>query len=262
MNYLESLPLFDSVILGIGGLIAGCLAGLLGIGGGILMVPLMVALGIAHTQGVATSSFAMLVISLSGSWQNWRMGNLNFQKILILGFPSLVTAQLGVYLLQYIPSSILMTCFAGLLIANIYLIQLRRNLSKNEDIQVTVKITWLLNLGRFLTGSTAGLLAGLFGIGGGIIMVPLQIMLLGESMNVAASTSLGVVVLSSSSALLGHAIKGNVIYSLGIMLGITGAIGVQLGTRLLPKIITLIASLNSQTNQADNSTKPTPEPLE
>ena len=105
-------------------------------------------------------------------------------------------------------------------------------------------------------------MAGLFGIGGGIIMVPLQIMLLGESMNVAASTSLGVVVLSSSSALLGHAIKGNVIYSLGIMLGITGAIGVQLGTRLLPKIITLIASLNSQTNQADNSTKPTPEPLE
>ncbi|MCL1470421.1 sulfite exporter TauE/SafE family protein [Argonema antarcticum] len=232
-----------SIALGFGGLIAGCLAGLLGIGGGILLVPLMVGLGLTPVQGVATSSFAMLFISISGSWQNWRMGNLNFQKVAILGLPSLLTAQLGVYLIKHIPGYLLMSGFGCLLVANIFVIKLQGSLSKREDTRTDRKETWLLNLGRIFTGSAAGLLAGLFGIGGGIIMVPLQIVLLGEPMNIAAPTSLGVVVLSASSAFTGHALKGNVLYPVGIMLGIAGAIGVQIGTRLLPKIPNLVARL-------------------
>lgn len=232
-----------TIALGLGGLIAGCLAGLLGIGGGILLVPLMVSLGLAPIQGVATSSFAMLFISISGSWQNWRMGKLSFQKVAILGLPSLVTAQLGVYLVKHIPGYLLMSAFGCLLVVNIFVIKLQGSLSKRVDTATERKQSWLLNLGRIFTGSAAGLLAGLFGIGGGIIMVPLQIVLLGEPINIAAPTSLAVVVLSASSAFTGHALKGNVLYPVGILLGITGAIGVQIGTRLLPKIPNLVARL-------------------
>ncbi|MBD2185285.1 sulfite exporter TauE/SafE family protein [Planktothrix sp. FACHB-1355] len=246
MNYLTLIFHSYPLALGFGGLIAGCLAGLLGIGGGIFLVPLMVSLGLTPIQAVATSSFAMLFISISGSLQNWRMGKLNFQKVIILGLPSLATAQLGVYLVKQIPGYLLIGAFGGLLLANIFVIKLQRSFSKTEDIAAPPKHSWLSNLGRFFTGSAAGLLAGLFGIGGGIIMVPLQIALLGEPMNIAAPTSLGVVVLSASSAFTGHAMKGNVLYSIGILLGITGAIGVQIGTRLLPKMPDLIAKLGFQ----------------
>lgn len=245
MNCLAFIPIGDAVTLGFGGLTIGCLAGLLGIGGGILMVPLMVSLGLPPVQGVATSTVAMLLISISGSLQNWRMGQLKFHKVISLGFPSLLTAQVGVYLLQYIPSYILMSCFIVLLLASIFLIQWRRKLSQKEDISQFQTPQWISDLGRIFTGSASGLLAGLFGISGGVIMVPLQIILLGEPMSVAAPTSLGVVVISASSAFMGHAVTGHVLYSVGILLGITGAIGVQIGTRLLPKIPVFFKSSSS-----------------
>lgn len=245
MNSLTLIPPWDSLTLGIGGLIIGCLAGILGIGGGVLLVPMMVALGFTAIESVATSSFVMLLISVSGSLQNWRMGKLSFQKIIVLGLPSLLTAQLGVYLLGYIPSYVLMVACGVLLLANILLIKLRKNLSQVENIQQQPKFPWLLNLGRIFTGSVAGLLAGLLGISGGVVIVPLQIILLGEPMEIAAPTSLGVVVLSVLSAFGTHAVEGNVLYSVGILLGITGAIGAQIGTRILPKIPAFFANLTS-----------------
>lgn len=65
------------LILATGGLFSGILAGLLGIGGGTVLVPLLVTLGYAPIQAVATSSLAILVTSISGSIQNWRMGYFN-----------------------------------------------------------------------------------------------------------------------------------------------------------------------------------------
>ncbi|NER82740.1 MAG: TSUP family transporter, partial [Leptolyngbya sp. SIO1D8] len=78
----------------IAGLLAGILAGLLGIGGGTVMVPILVTLGYEPIQAVATSSLAIIITSLSGSFQNWRMGYLDFRRVLLLGLPALVTAQL------------------------------------------------------------------------------------------------------------------------------------------------------------------------
>ena len=100
---------------------------------------------------------------------------------------------------------------------------------------------------RIFTGGAAGLLAGLFGVGGGVIMVPLQIVLLGETIKGAIQTSLGVIVITAISACLGHAVHGNLwltsdslfeqkIVIGGIIMGMGGLLGAQLSTRLLPKL--------------------------
>jgi len=96
---------------------------------------------------------------------------------------------------------------------------------------------------RIITGSFGGLLAGLFGVGGGVIMVPLQILLLGESIKVAIQTSLGVIVITAFSACIGHAIRGNVLLIPGLLLGFGGLLGVQFSTRFLPKLPDKIVSL-------------------
>lgn len=88
----------------IGGLVAGVLAGFLGIGGGTVLVPLLVALGLAPVQAVATSSLAIVITAGSGSLQNWRMGYLDPRRVLFLGLPALATAQLEfIWLIAWLP---------------------------------------------------------------------------------------------------------------------------------------------------------------
>ncbi|MGL5873938.1 MAG: sulfite exporter TauE/SafE family protein [Xenococcaceae cyanobacterium] len=245
------------LILVAGGLVSGILAGLLGIGGGTVLVPFLVTLGYLPVKSVATSSLAILITSISGSIQNWRMGYVNFKRVFYLGLPAIATAQIGVYLADRIAGYILLSAFGILLLVNIYLVDLRKRLTKStpspsvrEDAEAVrgevssrsdranEQRTSNFNLiaSRIFTGGAAGILAGFFGVGGGVIMVPLQMLLLGEPIKVAIQTSLGVIVITAVSACIGHAIAGNVIYLDGALLGIGGFVGAQISTRVLPKL--------------------------
>lgn len=229
----------DLGILVIGGLVSGLLAGILGIGGGSVLVPLMVYIGFTPINAIGTSSLAILLTSLSGSIQNWRMGYIDWRKISWLGLPALLAAQLGAALAQYIPAHWLLFGFAAMMLTNIYLVGLKQQLVEDKS---SITSTKRHTLSTTLTGSLAGLVAGLAGVGGGAIMVPLQMLLLGETIKVAIQTSLGVVVLTAISATIGHSINGHVLFNQGIILGIGGLLGAQLGTRYLPKLPDTIVS--------------------
>ncbi|MFS8901555.1 sulfite exporter TauE/SafE family protein [Synechococcus sp. H60.2] len=253
----------EGLALAIGGLAAGILAGFLGIGGGTILVPLQVSLGIPPLQAVATSNFSILLTSLAGSIQNWRMGMLDPKRVILLGIPALVTAQGGAILASRLPGYLLLAAFGVLLLSNIYLVELRKTVVAHAQALERPVVAagsqmppWLA---RTLTGGAAGLLAGLFGIGGGIIMVPLQILLLRETLKVAIQTSLGAIVLTATAATLGHAglgnwmanalgfgdgtIRQNVLWLPGLILGTGGLVGVQISTRTLPKLPDEIVSL-------------------
>lgn len=219
-------------LLLISGLFSGLLAGLLGIGGGTVLVPILITMGYSYAQSVATSSLAIVMTSLSGSFQNWRMGYLKWNKVILLGLPGILTAFLGAYLVGQIPKYILEAAFGCLLLLTIYLSNLRQKLEKEEINQKTANPA----LSRLFTGGAAGLLSGLFGVGGGVIMVPLQMMFLGEKIKLAIQTSLGVIMITSISSCLGHAKAGNVLFFQGIVLGMGGLIGAQISTRFLPKL--------------------------
>lgn len=233
------------VVLAVSGLISGVLAGFLGIGGGTVLVPLLVALNYTPVQAVATSSLAILITSISGSIQNWRMGYFDFKRVISIGFPALLTAQLGVYLADRFLPYVLLMAFGLLLITNIYLVDLRQRLTANH--QAIKQQTLNPVLARISTGSAAGILAGLFGVGGGVIIVPLQILLLGESIKVSIQTSLGVIIITAISACIGHALSGNVLFVEGVLLGIGGLLGVQISTRILPKLPDEVISFTFRT---------------
>jgi uncharacterized protein len=227
----------------IGGLFSGILAGFLGIGGGTVLVPLQVALGYTPVQAVATSSLAIVITAISGSIQNWRMGYFDIKRVILLGFPALLTAQIGVYLASRIPSYILLTSFGLLLLFNIYLVELRKRLAQAQSQQQTFNPL----ISRIATGGAAGILAGLFGVGGGVIMVPLQMLLLAEPIKVAIQTSLGVIVITAISATIGHTLSGNVLFIPGIILGCGGLFGAQISTRFLPRLPDHVVSLAFRT---------------
>ena len=249
-----------------GGLFSGILAGFLGIGGGTVLVPLQKALGFTTVEAVATSSLAILITATSASIQNWRMGFISLKEVFNLGFPALFSAQLGVFLANVIPEFVLLICFGLLLLTNIYLVKLRKHLHKAgnasrfkknelekheleksletkpvEPKPVGLKINPVF--ARIITGGLAGVLAGLFGIGGGVIMVPLQMLLLGETIKVAIQNSLGVIVITAISASIGHGISGNVLFLPGLILGFGGLLGAQISTRFLPKFPDRVISI-------------------
>lgn len=216
------------------GLFSGLLAGILGIGGGTVLVPIIKSLGYSPVQAVATSSLAIIMTSLSGSWQNWRAGNLKLKKVILLGLPALFTAQIGVLIANAIAPHILLITFACFLIINIFLSNLRNQVVAKGDPQQQLINNPLL--ARLITGGLAGVLAGLFGIGGGVILVPLQMLLLGEKIKTAIQTSLGVIVITSISACIGHAYSGNILWLPGIILGAGGLMGARISTRFLPRL--------------------------
>ncbi|ASC69296.1 hypothetical protein XM38_002230 [Halomicronema hongdechloris C2206] len=237
------------VLLG-AGVVAGILAGFLGIGGGTVLVPIMVALGVPAVQAVASSSLAIVVTSLSqGSLQNWRMGYLNLWRVCWLGLPALFTAWVGQELANLFPEYGLLAVFGLFLLLNIYLVGLRKQVVAHYGGQVSTVVArgttleperpgWQQRpvVSRLMIGSLAGFLAGLFGVGGGVVMVPLQIVLLGEPIKLAVQTSLGAIVIIALAACGWHAISGNVQFETGLLLGVGGLAGAQISTRFLPKL--------------------------
>lgn len=98
------------------GLAAGVLAGMFGVGGGILFVPTLVALGLDHHDANGTSLLAIIPTVLVGTWRQARYGNLRWRAAVILGIAAAVSAQAGVALAVSLSETTLRRLFAGLLV--------------------------------------------------------------------------------------------------------------------------------------------------
>jgi uncharacterized membrane protein YfcA len=98
------------------GLAAGVLAGMFGVGGGILFVPTLVALGLDQHDAIGTSLLAIIPTVLVGTWRQSRYGNVRWRAAAVLGLAAAVSAQGGVVLAQALSDATLRRLFAGLLV--------------------------------------------------------------------------------------------------------------------------------------------------
>ncbi|HEY9656844.1 MAG TPA: sulfite exporter TauE/SafE family protein, partial [Allocoleopsis sp.] len=114
------------------GTFTGTLSGLLGIGGGLLMVPALTVFGVPLVQATATSLVGVFLSSVSGSLRNFSAGELNWQVSLLLALFGMVTAQVGAWLGDRISDAWLSLAFAALLLITIYLINLRQQLQRRQ----------------------------------------------------------------------------------------------------------------------------------
>lgn len=236
------------VVLFFFGTFTGVLSGLLGIGGGLLMVPALTVLGVPLVQATATSLIGVFLSAVSGSIRNLRAGELNWKVSLVLALFGMVTAQGGAWLGDRLPDTALSLGFAALLLLTTYLMNLRQTLKRKAekaqlnqpeqaelevkpDAEEQMKLPSVAGIGLL-----AGILSGLFGVGGGVVMVPLQMLLLAEPIKVAVRTSLGAIVAIAASGLGQHALNNNVLWIPGLCLGVGGILGAQVGARLLPKL--------------------------
>ena len=99
------------------GLVAGVMSGLLGVGGGILFVPLLVALGLGQVEAAATSLLAIIPTAAVGALRQSQYGNLRVRPALVIGVASIVGVEVGVRIATSVPEHVLRRLFGILLIA-------------------------------------------------------------------------------------------------------------------------------------------------
>ena len=98
------------------GLLAGAFAGMFGVGGGILFVPTLVALGLNQHDATGTSLLAIIPTAAVGTWRQARYGNVRWQSALVIGAAAVVAAQGGVAVAESLSGPTLRRLFAALLV--------------------------------------------------------------------------------------------------------------------------------------------------
>ena len=203
------------------GLLAGALAGLLGIGGGLIFAPLLLWMGLSPHQALATSTFAIVPTAIGGSYTHWRSRSLPLKPALVIGLTAFATALIFSRLGGLVAGWHLLALQALLYLVLAGSIRADREASQPSDGQGPSP--W----GVSAVGAVAGLSGGLLGLGGGLLMVPLMVSGLSMPIRQAIRLSTLAVACSASAASLQFLQEGRGLASMGLLLGGVAAVSAQ-----------------------------------
>jgi uncharacterized membrane protein YfcA len=200
------------------GIVAGLLSGLFGVGGGIVMVPLLVAwFALDQRRASATSLLAIVPIAAASTAGYAATGSVDLVAGLLLAVGAVIGGQLGARLLPRTPIPRLQLWFGILSLATAARLVLGGSGSALGGIAWAWEAALLV-----LVGLAAGTLAGLLGVGGGIIMVPGLVILAGADADTARGTSLMVVIATAVTATITNLRNGLVEVRTGLVAGLVG----------------------------------------
>lgn len=207
------------------GLTAGTFGGILGIGGGLIMIPLMISiLKMTQHKAHGTSLVALVFTGIGGAITYAANGSVDFTGAALLAVTAVLTAPLGARYCNVLTGKKLKIYFGAFLIFCSALLLLKPYLTNFiGTVPGYAKIMILLTTGAF-----TGFLSGMMGVGGGTIMIPVMVILAGFTQHVAQGTSLLVMVPAGAIGAFTHWKMGNV--EKGILWGLIP--GIILGTYL------------------------------
>ncbi len=233
------------IILFISSIAISAFGNIVGIGGGALIVPLLVLLDVLPiNMAIGTATIALLASSITGSIINYKNKSIRIKEGIIFEVPAVFGVILGAYLTSVLSIALLQKVFAVYLVWNG--LRIIRN-SAGRWISKIIKMT--NSVGPFiddkkqislllltLTGSFAGVISGLFGIGGGVVKTPVLIKVFKFDIKQAVSTSIFMIIITSAFAALSHSYLGNVNVRVGIPIVLGFVLGAIVGAKMKEKI--------------------------
>ena len=217
----SSVKFSQAVIVG---LAAGLLGGLFGVGGGLIIVPGLVSLaGMDRRLAHGTSLAATLPIAAASLITYVSHGNVDWAVAFFLAIGAIAGAVVGTTLLHIIPKNVLIIIFVITVLATATRLAISTDSTGRSDL--TVAMALLLIVVGLLTGT----LAGLLGIGGGVIMVPAMVVILGMVPVVAKGTSVAVIVPTAIMGTIRNRKKANADIRVAAVVGGFGAISAIVG---------------------------------
>jgi len=255
---IAEVSMHIGIVIGLGGGV-GFLSGLFGVGGGFLMTPLLIFFGIPPAVAVATEANQIVASSVSGVLAHMRRGNVDFKMGAILMLGGVIGSSLGVVLFSFLRSigqidlviKLSYVVFLGIIGALMLVESLRTMMRSRKPGAVRGKLhqhNWLHGLPfkmRFrrsklyisailplAIGAFVGVLAAIMGVGGGFIMVPAMIYLLGMLTSVVVGTSLFQIIFVTANVTLLQSIQTQTVdFVLAGLLLFGAVIGAQFGSR-------------------------------
>ncbi len=250
------------------GFVVGLLSGLFGVGGGFLMTPLLIMIGIPPTVGAATDSNQIVAASSSGAFAHYRLGNIDVKMGLVLLVGGFIGGTGGVHLVKVLRAmgnaDFLIVVTYVLMLGGVgtymFIDSVRALRGAGPETVVTadpgkpslyirfiealpyrtafpksgVEMSILLPL---LLGLLVGVLAAIMGVGGGFIMVPVMVYLLRMPMHVVVGTSLFNVLFTCINVTCQQAGTNHTVdFLLAVILMIGSVIGAQVGARLSSRL--------------------------
>jgi len=243
------------------GMLVGGLSGLFGVGGGFLMTPLLIFLGIPPAVAVGTEAPHVLASSISGAIAHWRRKNVDIKMGFILLIGGIAGSTVGVNIFKILIGfgqidliiQLLFIFFLGLIGFSMLFESARTTIKKYRTTStIRTKLhqhSWLHGLPfkmRFhrsklyistipplLIGFVVGVLSAMMGVGGGFIMFPAMVYILGMSTNVVVGTSLfQIIFVTANSTFFQSYLNQTVDIVLAALMIFGGVIGAQIGARL------------------------------
>ncbi|HUV29790.1 MAG TPA: sulfite exporter TauE/SafE family protein [Acidobacteriota bacterium] len=232
----------DYLLYVICGLTAGVLGGYLGLGGGIVMVPfLTVATGLDMKTAIPVSVAAIVVNSIASSTEYLRRGMVDLELVVVLTIFMAMGNITGSILSSYVPTDLLRLMFTAVLLYTAFAFLKGRQPSERMTFQDSRKRYLLLCSALIYV---AGTLAGMIGIGGGVIIIPLLFLIVGLPLTTARGTSAFLIGFSAAAATAVYFLSGRLdpaVVSpviLGIIFG--GKIGGYFGTLAKPFVVKIL----------------------
>ena len=247
------------------GMMVGGLSGLFGVGGGFLMTPLLIFLGIPPAVAVGTEAPHVLASSVSGVVAHWRKKNVDFKMGFFLLSGGIIGSTVGVNIFKVLKGfgqidiviQILFIIFLGTIGLSMVFESARTTIRKYRTTSIIrTKLhqhSWIHGLPfkmRFhrsklyistippiIIGFFVGILSAMMGVGGGFIMIPAMVYILGMSTNVVVGTSLfQIIFVTANSTFFQSYLNQTVDIVLAVLMIIGGVIGAQIGARLGTKL--------------------------
>jgi uncharacterized protein len=202
------------------GLIAGVLGGLLGVGGGVVVVPLMAdVLKFRQQEAHGTSLVTVLVTAAAGSFVYYLNGSADIPAAAVLAGTALSTIRLGARYCSSLPEWKLRRIFAVFLLFISLLLILKTLLPHAAEGPSPAWIRWIVLL---LLGLLTGFISGMMGVGGGSFMIPLMVLFAGIDQRTAQGISLLAMIPASAAGVWTHWKMGNV--RTGVLPGLTAGV--------------------------------------
>ena len=224
------------------GFVAGVLGSMIGLGGGIIVVPILTFFGFSPTLAASSSLFAAFSNSVASTISYSRQKRIEYSLGLKLGLLTVPGTIIGAYFSSDVSPEIFKILFGFVLIASAVYIFLRKKIeSKEKNLSQQMMI--------FAVGASffAGIISAFFGIGGGIIFVPLMVVGMGMAMKKAAPTSQLVLFFASLSGVIVHTILGHSdflqagLLSAGSFAG--GLVGARLSLDIKERFLQILVSV-------------------
>ncbi|MFZ5632680.1 MAG: sulfite exporter TauE/SafE family protein [Bacillota bacterium] len=261
---IARMPISAFAILGLGGAV-GLLSGLFGVGGGFLMTPLLMMMGVPPAVAVASDTNQIVAASTSGAIAHSKNRNVDFKLGFIILAGGLIGGNLGTLLVKALRSLgnfdfVLKVAYVVMLlvVGGFMFIESLSSLKKQKPEMVMPGKAFAVDrfmkrlpvrmyfevsgiecsvIALFALGLTIGVLSALMGVGGGFIMLPVMIYLIGMPTHKAVGTSIFVVIFTAINVTVAQSVLNHTVdLMLAIVLLIGSSIGAQFGAMLGRKL--------------------------